>query len=137
MIRALGLLTAGVVAGFCLDDPADRVRTETVTVTEQVEVPGPTVVRWEPLPDACKTMIDMFDLQVDQLRQYSAGIAPQTINLNRSQQAIASKSVDLHNEAMTVQYEIQNNVAGPLRELMFGQDPLDQAQARCQEERKE
>lgn len=134
-MRAGCCVLIGVVVGFWLDDPADRTRT--VTVTEEVEVPGPTVVRSAPLPDSCLSMIENYQRHVELIEQYADSVAPQTANLNRSLTAIATEDIGKHNEALTVQYEIELGVAGPLREIIQGQDTLDRLRDQCAADREE
>jgi len=74
----------GVLLGFGLDDPEDRVTT--VTETVEVEVPGPEVVRYErvPLPDSCARMIPILDDAYANMLGYSTSTASDTANINEA-----------------------------------------------------
>ncbi len=133
-MKVIAALLVGIVVGFWLDDPADRV--ETVTVTEKVDVPGPTVVRSvpQPLPDICYSMIERYDSQIEFVKEYNAAIAPQWENFNDALQAFYTQDTGDLNNAITVQHEVQSAGTGALAELIQNQDDLDTLQARCDKE---
>lgn len=127
----------GIVVGFWLDDPADRV--ETVTVTEEVEVPGPEVVRYErpALPDSCLTYIDRYLAQNEHIAEYSTAVSGQFQNFNDALIAVHSQDIGEINQAITVQHEVSAAATGPLQELIGQQIHLDRFQEQCEREMEE
>ena len=133
-MRVVLAIVVGVIVGFWLDDPADRVVTH--TVTEEVAVPGPTVIRSvpQPVPDSCYQMIDLYDTQIAYVKEYNAAVAPQWTNFNDALQAIVTKDIGDLNNAITVQHQVQSAGTGALAELIQNQDDLDTLEAACEKD---
>jgi hypothetical protein len=126
----------GVAVGFWLDDPADPLPPETITVTETVEVEGPEVVRYEQteLPASCLTYIDRYLGQIDAIEQYSSAVSVQFVNFNDALQAIHSGDIGEVNRTITVQHQVEAKATGPLQQLIGEQHTIDRMQVKCDED---
>ncbi len=129
MIRAAAALAVGVAVGVWLDDPADRV----TTVTEQVEVPGPEVVRYEqrPVPDSCLSLINLINDTNAAIEQYSTAVGPQFQNLTDATGALNAGDIERINHALEVQQQVQLRSAEPLQFIIESSTKMADRKAAC------
>lgn len=103
--------------------------TVTRTVTETVEVPGPTVYA---VSDECREYLDEVDATTQAVYDYERGVAPQQTLLRDAMRGLVLGDSQLVTQAITDQNRVNNDTTGPLQIIVANASTLPDLQTACQ-----
>jgi hypothetical protein len=138
MRRDAVALGCGLFIGFAVWHGNPETVTE--TVTERVEVEGPTVVRYErvPLPDSCTALAEEVERASEAVSEYSSAVSEAPENLDWGVSGLARNDMNMVNQSITKHHQIESDTASAL--MILSESTLQRIpslQRQCREDMEE